>query len=275
MKEKHSALKYAGIAVILIVLLFPVYWMINCSLQHTTVIMTVPPTFFPSDPTLENFAKIFSNASYLRYFKNSFIVAFGTIAVVLIVSIPASFALSRYSFPGKHAIMSAISSVQMFPTVVILITLYGFYNKWGLLDTYRGLILADTTFALPLAITLLKSFYDTISKSIDEAARIDGANRLQIMMSILLPLIVPGLVAVGIYTFLSSWDDYLMSLTIMKSNEMRTLPVGIAQSFLGEYSNDYGGLMAFAVAGSLPIVILFVFFQKYLVSGMTAGAVKG
>ena len=275
MNEKHSVLKYAGIAVIVIILLFPVYWMINCSLQHTSVIMTVPPTFFPSSPTLENFAKIFSNASYLRYFKNSFIVAFGTIAVVLIVSIPASFALSRYNFPGKHAIMSAISSVQMFPTVVILITLYGFYNKWGLLDTYRGLILADTTFALPLAITLLKSFYDTISKSIDEAARIDGANRLQIMMSILLPLIVPGLVAVGIYTFLSSWDDYLMSLTIMKSNEMRTLPVGIAQSFLGEYSNDYGGLMAFAVAGSLPIVILFVFFQKYLVSGMTAGAVKG
>ena len=267
MKEKHSALKYAGIAVIVIVLLFPVYWMINCSLQHTSVIMTVPPTFFPTNPTLENFAKIFSNASYLRYFKNSFIVAFGTIAVVLIVSIPASFALSRYNFPGKHAIMSAISSVQMFPTVVILITLYGFYNKWGLLDTYRGLILADTTFALPLAIT--------ISKSIDEAARIDGANRLQVLLSILLPLVIPGLVAVGIYTFLNSWDDYLMSLTIMKSNEMRTLPVGIAQSFLGEYSNDYGGLMAFAVAGSLPIVILFVFFQKYLVSGMTAGAVKG
>ena len=275
MKDKYSALKYAGIAVIVIVLLFPVYWMINCSLQHTNVIMTVPPTFFPTNPTLENFAKIFSNASYLRYFKNSFIVAFGTIAVVLMVSIPASFALSRYNFPGKHAIMSAISSVQMFPTVVILITLYGFYNKWGLLDTYRGLILADTTFALPLAITLLKSFYDTISKSIDEAARIDGANRLQILLSILLPLIIPGLVAVGIYTFLNSWDDYLMSLTIMKSNEMRTLPVGIAQSFLGEYSNDYGGLMAFAVAGSLPIVILFVFFQKYLVSGMTAGAVKG
>ena len=275
MKTKHSALKYVGIAVILVILLFPVYWMVNCSLQRTTVIMTVPPTFFPLRPTFENFAKIFSNASYLNYFKNSFIVAFGTIAVVLIVAIPASFALSRYNFPGRHAIMSAISSVQMFPTVVILITLYGFYNKWGLLDTYRGLILADTTFALPLAITLLKSFYDTVSKSIDEAARIDGANRLQIMMSILLPLIVPGLVAVGIYTFLSSWDDYLMSLTIMKSNEMRTLPVGIAQSFLGEYSNDYGGLMAFAVAGSLPIVILFVFFQKYLVSGMTAGAVKG
>ena len=191
MKTKHSALKYVGIAVILVILLFPVYWMVNCSLQRTTVIMTVPPTFFPLRPTFENFAKIFSNASYLNYFKNSFIVAFGTIAVVLIVAIPASFALSRYNFPGKHAIMSAISSVQMFPTVVILITLYGFYNKWGLLDTYRGLILADTTFALPLAITLLKSFYDTVSKSIDEAARIDGANRLQIVWYVNLPTIMP------------------------------------------------------------------------------------
>ena len=120
----------------------------------------------------------------------------------------------------------------------------------------------------------MKSF-DTLSKSLDEAARIDGASRMRVLLHILLPLVVPGLVAVGIYTFLNAWDDYLMALTIMKSNEMRTLPVGIAQSFLGEYSNDYGGLMAFAVAGSLPIVLLFIFFQKYLVSGMTAGAVKG
>lgn len=121
----------------------------------------------------------------------------------------------------------------------------------------------------------MKSFFDTLSKSLDEAARIDGASRMRVLLHILLPLVVPGLVAVGIYTFLNAWDDYLMALTIMKSNEMRTAPVGIAQSFLGEYSNDYGGLMAFAVAGSLPIVLLFIFFQKYLVSGMTAGAGKG
>lgn len=208
-------------------------------------------------------------------FQNSFIVSFGTIAIVLLVAVPASYALSRYNFFGRRVILSSVSSVQMFPVVVILTTLYGFYNSWHMLDTYRGLILADTTFALPLAITLMKSFFDTLSKSLDEAARIDGASRMRVLLHILLPLVVPGLVAVGIYTFLNAWDDYLMALTIMKSNEMRTLPVGIAQSFLGEYSNDYGGLMAFAVAGSLPIVLLFIFFQKYLVSGMTAGAVKG
>ena len=276
MKKKSNAFfKYAGIAVILFILLFPVYWMINCSLLPSNVIMTVPPTFIPTSPTLKNFTQIFQNPLYLAFFKNSFIVSFGTIAVVLLVAIPASFALSRYQFKGRRTMLSAISSVQMFPVVVILITLYGFYNSWKMLDTYRGLILADTTFALPLAITLLKSFFDTLSKSLDEAARIDGASRIQVLLQILLPLVVPGLVAVGIYTFLNAWDDYLMALTIMKSNELRTLPVGIAQSFLGEYSNDYGGLMAFAVAGSMPIIILFVFFQKYLVSGMTAGAVKG
>jgi len=275
MKKFKKVCKYVLILAIIAVLLFPVYWMVNCSLLPTSVIMSVPPTFWPKNLTLHNFLQIFENADYMRYFANSFIVSFGTIAIVLIVSIPAAVSLSRYDFPGRRIIMSAISSVQMFPVVVILVTLYGFYNSWGLLDTYQGLILADTTFALPLAITLLKSFFDTIPRTLDEAARIDGAGRFRIMTMILLPLVVPGLLAVAIYTFLNAWDDYLMSLTIMKSNSMRTLPVGIAQSFLGEYSNDYGGLMAFAVAGSLPIVILFVFFQKYLVSGMTAGAVKG
>lgn len=275
MKQFKNAMKYVSVAVILVILLFPVYWMLTCSLLPSTTIMRVPPTFIPVNATIKNFSQILENANYLRFFQNSFIVSFGTIAVVLIVALPASFALSRYEFGGRRTMLSAISSVQMFPVVVILTTLYGFYNSWGMLDTYRGLILADTTFALPLAITLLKSYFDTIPKSLDEAARIDGATRMRVLFNVLMPLVIPGLVAVCIYTFLSAWDDYLMSLTIMKSNAMRTLPVGIAQSFLGEYSNDYGGLMAFAVAGSAPIVVLFVFFQKYLISGMTAGAVKG
>lgn len=163
----------------------------------------------------------------------------------------------------------------MFPIVVILISLYTFYKQWGMLDTYRGVILADVTFALPLSITLLKSFFDTVPNALDESAKIDGAGRMRTMVQVILPLVLPGLVAVAIYTFLTAWDDYLMSLTIIRIDEKRTLAVGLAQSFMGEYSNDYGALMAFSVAGSLPIVLLFIFFQKYMVEGLTAGAVKG
>ena len=144
-----------------------------------------------------------------------------------------------------------------------------------MLDTYRGVILADVTFALPLSITLLKSFFDTVPNALDESAKIDGAGRMRTMVQVILPLVLPGLVAVAIYTFLTAWDDYLMSLTIIRIDEKRTLAVGLAQSFMGEYSNDYGALMAFSVAGSLPIVLLFIFFQKYMVEGLTAGAVKG
>ena len=163
----------------------------------------------------------------------------------------------------------------MFPIVVILISLYTFYKQWGMLDTYRGVILADVTFALPLSITLLKSFFDTVPNALDESAKIDGAGRMRTMVQVILPLVLPGLVAVAIYTFLTAWDDYLMSLTIIRIDEKRTLAVGLAQSFRGEYSNDYGARMAFSVAGSLPIVLLFIFFQKYMVEGLTAGAVKG
>lgn len=147
--------------------------------------------------------------------------------------------------------------------------------KWNLLNTYRGLILTDTTFALPLAINMMKSFFDTLPKSLDESATIDGASRVRVLWSILLPLTVPGMLAVGIYTFLNAWDDFLMALTIMQDMNMKTLTVGLAQSFLGEYAYDYGALMAFSLCGSLPVVLLFIFLQRYMISGMTAGAVKG
>lgn len=159
--------------------------------------------------------------------------------------------------------------------MVILISLYTFYTRWNLLNTYRGLILIDTAFALPLAINLMKSFFDTLPKSLDESATIDGAGRLQTLWSILMPLVLPGLLAVGIYTFLNAWDDFLMALTIMQDTNMKTLTVGLAQSFLGEYAYDYGALMAFSLCGSLPVVLIFVFLQRYMISGLTAGAVKG
>lgn len=278
MKKKHtilSIIKYAVIVSLLILLLFPVVWMAISSVQPSSKLMNLPPEFIPSNPTLDNYIKIISNTKYLRYFGNSFITAGGTVLLCLCIAIPAGYAFSRYRFPMKNAVMTFIMSVQMFPIVVILISLYTFYMRWNLLNTYRGLILIDTAFALPLAINLMKSFFDTLPKSLDESATIDGAGRLRILWSILTPLVLPGLLAVGIYTFLNAWDDFLMALTIMQDTDMKTLTVGLAQSFLGEYAYDYGALMAFSLCGSLPVVLIFVFLQRYMISGLTAGAVKG
>ncbi len=270
-----SIIQYALIITLLILLLFPIFWMIISSIQPSSKLMNLPPEFLPSNPTLENYIKIISNAKYLRYFGNSFITAGGTVFLCLCIAIPAGYAFSRYRFPLRNTIMTFLMSVQMFPIVVILISLYTFYMRWNLLSTYRGLILVDTAFALPLAINLMKSFFDTLPKSLDESATIDGAGRFRILWSILIPLVLPGLLAVGIYTFLNAWDDYLMALTIMQDTNMKTLTVGLAQSFLGEYAYDYGALMAFSLCGSLPVVLVFIFLQKYMISGLTAGAVKG
>lgn len=278
MKKKNtilSIIKYAVIVSLLILLLFPVVWMAISSVQPSSKLMNLPPEFLPSNPTLDNYIKIISNTKYLRYFENSFITAGGTVLLCLCIAIPAGYAFSRYRFPMKNTVMTFIMSVQMFPIVVILISLYTFYMRWNLLNTYRGLILIDTTFALPLAINLMKSFFDTLPKSLDESATIDGAGRLRTLWSILMPLVLPGLLAVGIYTFLNAWEDFLMALTIMQDTNMKTLTVGLAQSFLGEYAYDYGALMAFSLCGSLPVVLIFVFLQRYMISGLTAGAVKG
>ncbi len=278
MKKKNiilSIIKYTVIVSLLILLLFPVVWMAISSVQPSSKLMNLPPEFIPSNPTLDNYVKIISNTKYLRYFENSFITAGGTVLLCLCIAIPAGYAFSRYRFPMKNTVMTFIMSVQMFPIVVILISLYTFYMRWNLLNTYRGLILIDTAFALPLAINLMKSFFDTLPKSLDESATIDGAGRLRTLWSILMPLVLPGLLAVGIYTFLNAWDDFLMALTIMQDTNMKTLTVGLAQSFLGEYAYDYGALMAFSLCGSLPVVLIFVFLQRYMISGLTAGAVKG
>jgi multiple sugar transport system permease protein len=167
-----------------------------------------------------------------------------------------------------------ILSTQMFPGIVLLLSLYMIYRKLGLLNTYLALILACTTKALPLGIWMLKGFFDTIPKSIEEAAYIDGAGKLQTLYRIIVPLIKPGIIAVSIYAFMVTWDDFIYALTLINRAEKRTLPAGIAMAFLGEYGYDWARVMAAAVAASIPILVIFIFLQKYMIAGLTAGAVK-
>ena len=162
----------------------------------------------------------------------------------------------------------------MFPAMTLLIALYNMYFRLGLLNTYTALVLACSTNALPMSVWILKGFFDTISKSLEEAAYIDGCSKGRTLVQVILPLVKPGILAVGLYSFLISWEDFLWGLTLVNKTEMRTLASGIAMTYLGEYNYDWGRVMAAAVGAAVPILIIFIFLQKYMIAGLTAGAVK-
>jgi len=274
-QKKHTKLIMIIILLLLLIILFPIYWMFVSSLMPNSYLFNLPPTFSFFKGNFHNYFRVLTNIRYIRYFRNSVFVSSSTVILSIFTSVLAGFALSRFKYKINSLIIISILSVQMFPIVAILVSLYSFFNNWNLLNTYLGLIISNTTFCLPLSIIMLKSFYDTIPKSLDEAAMIDGCGRVRTLRSILLRSITPGIIAVGIFTFMKSWDDFLFALIIIQKDFKKTLPVGLAQSFLGEYAHDYGGMMSLSVCASIPVIFLFFFFQKYFISGMTAGAVKG
>lgn len=271
---QKKTLTYLAIALLLLLFIFPIYWMVISSLKDNSVLMRTPPQLYPTFSTFRNYLSVITNTKYLNYIKNSLIVAALTVVVDLALAIFAGYSLSRFRYPGRKAIMTLTLSAQVFPTVVIIISLYAFFSKLNLMNTYAGLTLADVAMSLPLSVWMLKSFADTVPQSLDEAARIDGCSRFMTMIRIVMPLMKPGMLAVGIYAFLQSWDDYMIGLIVMTKTAMKTLPVGIAETFLGEFGFDYAGMMTISVVASLPVVLLFLFFNKYMVAGLTGGAVK-
>ena len=269
-----TLLMYLLVILLLALFLFPIYWMFIGSLKDNSVLMRLPPQLYPTFSTLESYKAVFSNAKYMKYILNSFIVASMTVVIDLVFSVFAGYSLSRFRYPGRKAIMTITLSAQVFPTVVIIISLYEFFSKFKLMNTYHGLSLADVAMSLPLSVWMLKSFCDSVPRSLDEAAKVDGCGRFMTMMRIVLPLLKPGMLAVGIYAFLMSWDDYMLGLVIMTKTPLKTLPVGISETFLGEFGFDYAGMMTISVVASLPVLLLFLVFQKYMVAGLTGGAVK-
>lgn len=245
------------------------------SFEPNSALMSLPPKFWPKELFLENYKVILNNAKYLVYFKNSVIVASLSMFFSIAMSLFAGYAFSRFYFPCKSAFMTVIMNIQIFPVTVITISLFTFYSKMGLMNTYRGLVLANIIYSLPFTVWFIKAFFDTVPISLDESARIDGCGRMKTMLLVIMPLLKPGIIAIGIYTFLYSWDDFLFALTIMKTESMKTLPLGIAQSFIGEFAQDYAGMMTLSVIASIPVVIAFMLTQKYMVGGLVNGAVKG
>jgi multiple sugar transport system permease protein len=214
------------------------------------------------------------NPQLLRYLGNSLLVASVTAIASLVISTYAAYAFSKFRFRGRRSLMFLVLSAQMFPQALLLITLYLMFARLQLLNTYLVLVLSFTTFTLPLCIWMLKGYFDQIPNDLIEAAKVDGANQLQIIHRVLLPVTGPALVATGLFAFMRGWNDFIYALTLV-GKDKQTLPPGLVLTYVGEFQAQWADMMAASLLVSLPLVIAFVIFQRHIVSGLTAGAVKG
>ena len=253
---------------------FPVLWMLISSLKTNAQIFAWPPTFIDSSFSLHAYVEIVTNSEKVRFFVNSYFVAAVVVVLTLVIGVMAAYAFSRFDFPLKGAINAVIVSVQAVPPIVLLIPYMSLIVTLRLFNTYFALILTYLVFTLPYCILMITGYFNTLSIDLDEAVMIDGGSRWKALWRILVPVSLPGLVSVGMYTFMQAWNEYLFALALTKTNNMRTVPIGI-NLLMGQHSYDWSQMMAMSFLGSLPVLILFIFFQRYFIAGMTSGAVKG
>lgn len=251
----------------------PVLWMLSSSFKPNTDIFQFPPHLIPTTFTFDAYTAIFTDPTKVRFFLNSYFVSLTVTALTLLVGILSAFALSRYEFPFKKVLNVVIVSVQAVPPITLLIPYFGLIVFLGLYNSYAGLILTYLVFTLPYAIIMLTGYFNTLPRELDEAVKVDGGSSWTALWRVLVPISIPGLVSVGIYTFMIAWNEFLFALTLTRTIDMRTVPIGI-QLLMGQHSYEWNEMMAMSILGCIPVLILFLFFQRYFIGGMTAGAVK-
>ncbi len=259
----------------LLIVLFaigPYAWMVLTSLKTEADIAAFPVRYLPTAATLEHYRMLLARTSFAGNLLNSLIIAIGATLLGLAVSVPAAYAFSRFRFAGRRFLMTQFLVINMFPVVLIIIPLFVLMRQLGLIDTFLGIILGHSTFAIPFSVWMLTSYMNAIPGDLDEAARIDGASRLQTILFVILPVVAPGIVTTGIYIFVTSWNEYLFAMMLSGQN-VRTVTVAL-QLFIGEFTVQWGLLTAGGTLIAIPVTILFLLVQKRLVGGLTAGAVK-
>lgn len=252
---------------------FPALWMLLSSFKPNTEIFQFPPTFLPDTFTIGAYTDILTNAEKLRFFINSYLVAGAVVLLTLLAGIMAGYALSRFQFPLKSLLNTVVISVQAVPPITLLIPYFGLVVWLKLYDSLWALVLTYMVATIPYAILMMTGYFNTIPKELDEAVKVDGGSTWRTLWQVLVPVARPGIVSVGAYTFMVAWNEFLFALTLTQSRENRTVPVGI-QLLMGEHSFKWSEMMAMSVLGCLPVLVLFLIFQRQFVSGMTAGAVK-
>jgi multiple sugar transport system permease protein len=268
-----TALTYLGLAVGLVYTGFPILWMFFASVKSNTEIFSLPPRLLPDHFTIEAYLSIFDDPAKVRFFINSYVVSGVVTLLTVLIAILAAYAFSRYSFRLKSTLNVFVISTQTVPPITLLIPYFGMVVAFGIFNTYFALILTYMVFTLPYAILLMTGYLNTLPKDLDEAVLVDGGSSWTALWRVLVPLSLPGIVATAVYTFLLAWNEFLFALTLTKSTDMRTVPIGI-QLLMGQHAFEWNQMMAMSVLGSLPLLLLFLIAQRYFLAGMTAGSVK-
>lgn len=266
--------RYALLVATVAVALFPLLWLIVTSLRTSADLFTVPVQLIPKSVTMSQYVKVFSQYSLQSYLQNSVVVSLSTVILVTVLALPAAYALARIRLPGIKIIVTILLLMRMIPVIALAIPLFAVFSQIGLLDSVFGLILTHTAAKLPVAIWLLMAFIRDLPKEIEESAEIDGANVFRKLVLIVAPLIGPGLAASAVLTFLFTWNDLLIALTLTSSQAAQTLPVGLT-NFVTQFGIDWGPMSAAGVLMVIPTLLFVWFAQGYLVKGLAAGAVRG
>ncbi|WP_293810742.1 carbohydrate ABC transporter permease [uncultured Bosea sp.] len=260
---------------VLLVLAFalaPFAWMLLTSIKPNADLSQFPVRYLPSSTTFEHYRTLIQRTSFPVNLLNSLIIACGAVLLGLATSVPAAYSFSRFRFAGRRTLMTGFLVINMFPIVLLIIPLFVLMRTLGLIDTFLGVIIGHSTFSIPFSIWMLVSYFNAIPRDLDEAATIDGASRLQTIRLVVLPLVMPGIVTTAIYVFITSWNEYLFAM-MLSGETVRPVTVAL-QLFIGEFTVQWGILTAGGTIIALPVTILFLFVQKRLVGGLTAGAVK-
>jgi multiple sugar transport system permease protein len=261
-------------ALIVVAYLFPVYWMVATSLKSSSAVFETPPQLIPWPPNFSSYyVAVLNNPLALRSILNSAIVGTGTMIFTLLLAAPAAYALARLSLRGATLIMLLLLITQLLPAIVIATPLFVVFSRIGLINSYPALILADTTFTLPFAVIVLRPFFLTVPRELEAAAKIDGCNQFDAFWRVILPLVQPGLITVAVFSFLMGWGEFLFAMTLT-TNEAIQPATAALNKFIGQYGTEWNNLMAVATTVALPIIIVFASLQRYIVGGLTAGAVK-
>lgn len=269
----RKGLTYFKALAIVFFFLFPYIVMLFTSLKSKNEVYSVPPTFFPTEWTFQNFIDIWSAVSLSTYLTNTILIALGATVITLICAIPAAYALSRMEFKGKQMFMNIVLVTQMFSPIVLLVGLFRVIQWLGLMDSVWGLILINAAFAQAFAIWLLTGYFSTIPEELEQAAWIDGCSRFEALCKVILPLALPGIITTVIFVFILAWNEFVVALTIISTETNKPLTVGI-YAFFGMYEIQWQYLFATSLVAIIPVVILFLMIDKYLISGLTAGGVK-